>query len=223
MIERKNFCGLHTPQELGSLSAFTIPLITKPVYAPGGIRIVALDVADPVYAGRWIVSKDRSRAWKLSLCEFRNRDGQVVATHYLVTREVGVDAPLAPDAGYTSEFRMTDLPVLSDRSYRHCNFTQPAPIEVDGKQQGVRLFPGDDMPMTFRECNLINCEPPAGSTIQRCNTTVKIFRALSGTETITIDGESVTLTHHKDIIYGRFNPGKWSYDYLAEPQDIEVD
>lgn len=113
-------------------------------------------------------------------------------------------------------------PHIVDTEYEDCNFVQPAPVDVGGKMQGVRLFPGDDTPRSFTGCNLVNAEPPPGSTLSRCNTTVKAYSVVSSTERVTVDGQSVTLEHHKDIIYGRFNGVTESYDYLPTPQEIEV-
>lgn len=114
-------------------------------------------------------------------------------------------------------------PSIVDAEYKNCNFLQPIPIDVSGNKQGVRLFPGDDTPREFTECNLVNAEPPPGSTLRRCNTIVKEYYLLSSTETVTVDGESVTLEHHKDVIYGRYNAATGTYDYLPSPQEIEID
>lgn len=223
MITSKNFSGLDTPQDFGILPGLAIPAITKPVYASGGIRIVTLDVGDLSYIGRWIVSDDLSRAWKLKLRQYKDRDGKTVATHYVVTDEVGISEPLAPSSEYTTDFQMTDLPVLLDRTFQRCNFTHKIPVDVAGKKRGVRLFPGDDRPHTFTECNLCNCEPPPGSTVTGCLTVVKEFALESGTERITVDGQSIPLVHHIDRIHGGFDPATGGYIDKPTPEDIEVD
>lgn len=223
MITSKNFTGLDTPQDFGILSDFTIPAITKPAYAPGGIRIVALDVGDPSYVRRWIVSAFRSRAWKLKLREYKDRDGKTIATHYVVTDEVGISELLAPSSEYTADFQMTDLPVLLDRTFQRCNFTHKIPVDVADKKRGVRLFPADDRPHTFIQCNLCNCEPPPGSTVTGCNTGIKEFALESGTDIIAVDGQPIGLVHHIDRIHGRFDPATGDYIDKPTPEDIEVD
>ena len=57
--------------------------------------------------------------------------------------------------------------------YRNANFSYQNCIEVDGEKAGNRIFPGDDTPRTFVECNLVNCEVPPGSTVERCNCAIK--------------------------------------------------
>ena len=63
-----------------------------------------------------------------------------------------------------------------DTEYRNCNFSQPTAIEVKEVMQGVRLFPDDDTPRTFIECNLVNCQVPPESKIERCNTALIIVK-----------------------------------------------
>ena len=50
------------------------------------------------------------------------------------------------------------IPVADE--YIQCNFTQHVPDTSGAQPKGVRLFPGDDTPRIFRNCNLVNCEPP---------------------------------------------------------------
>ncbi|KKN09306.1 hypothetical protein LCGC14_1047970 [marine sediment metagenome] len=222
MIMAKNFHGLHTPLRLGGLPSFTIPAVSKPVYAPGGIRILDLNIANPIYARNWIVSNDQLRGWRLALYVFKNKAKQIIATHYLATDEIAVDKLLAPDDQYIAGFQMTDLPVLADRTYHGCNFSQPAPVDVGGGVYiGVRLFPNDAADYTFAGCGLSNCEPPPGSTVEKCNTTIRRSRVPTGTDTVTIDGESVGLQHHANYIYGRWTPS--GYEYKPIPDVIEVD
>ena len=113
-------------------------------------------------------------------------------------------------------------PDAVDEVYERCNFTQPSPIEVDGRKEGMRLFPGDDTPRTFICCNLVNCELPLGSQVTDCNTTVKEVAVVTSVEEVEVDGEVVgTIDHHSEIIHGcRTADG---YDYLPEPIEIEVD
>lgn len=117
-------------------------------------------------------------------------------------------------------------PSIIDDEYVECNFhhkvyTLP---EVDGKKVGVRIFPGDDTPRTFRRCNLTNCRMPPGSTIDDCNTTLSEFHQSHDVEQIIIDGETVaTLETFKHIVYGTFNPDTDAYDYFPVPQEYVED
>lgn len=64
---------------------------------------------------------------------------------------------------------MTTPPEI-DLEYRNCNFRQEGQPDGLGGWMPIRIFPGDDTPRTFFECNLVNCLPPPGSTLIRCNT-----------------------------------------------------
>lgn len=113
-------------------------------------------------------------------------------------------------------------PSIIDTEYRGCNFSQPAPVDSGGGVYvGVRLFPGDDTPRTFIECNLCNAEVPPGSTVVSCNTTIKRFNVPTGTDTATIDGVTIEMRHHADYIYGRWTPD--GYEYKPTPDVLEVD
>ncbi len=114
-------------------------------------------------------------------------------------------------------------PSIIDTEYRHCNFTQQEPVDVAGKKRGVRLFPGDDTPRTFIKCNLMNCEPPPGSTVDDCLTCIKEFLKVTSTDTITIDGESESVRHHSDFVHGRFDPSTGGYIDLDTPEEKVVD
>ena len=112
---------------------------------------------------------------------------------------------------------VADIPV--DTEYVSCNFARPAPdMTVPATPVGIRLFPGDDTPRTFRDCNLINCEVPPGSTVISCNTAVSEYGVFDYEETVTIDGVVVnTTTFTKQVVYGRWNPDTESYDYYPTP------
>ena len=114
-------------------------------------------------------------------------------------------------------------PSKIDIEYRNCTFSQPAPIDDNGDKKGVRIFPGDDTPRTFFECNLVNCEPPPGSTLTNCNTTIRDSNLLVNTDTVTIDGQSTNVEERVDRIYGRFNPTTFEYDYKPSPIDIPIE
>ena len=57
-----------------------------------------------------------------------------------------------------------------DTEYSSCNFAQSGETDGLGGWLPTRIFPGDDTPRTFIECNMTNVLPPPGSTLIRCNT-----------------------------------------------------
>ena len=114
-------------------------------------------------------------------------------------------------------------PSIIDTEYRRCNFSQPAPIDVAGKKRGVRLFPGDNTPRTFIDCGMLNSEPPPGSTLIRSRVPMKGFDIVTSTDTITIDGESESVEHHSDFIYGKYDPVTELYVDLPTPQEKVID
>lgn len=119
-------------------------------------------------------------------------------------------------------FVMQLTPSIIDTEYTHCNFSQQQPVDVGGGvYEGVRIFPGDDTPRTFIECNLGNCEVPPGSTVTRCNTWMRQTNLVTSTETITIDGEGSDIDHHIHRVHGKWTPS--GYEYLLPPRDLEVD
>lgn len=112
-------------------------------------------------------------------------------------------------------------PSIIDTEYNNCNFLQPQPLNVGGLRRGVVIFQADTTPRTFVNCNLGNCEVPSGSIVTGCNTAM-VERGLdNGTEAVTIDGEVIKITHHKNVAYGRWTPS--GYEDKATPVDIEVD
>ncbi len=115
--------------------------------------------------------------------------------------------------------------VIADE-YVGSNFTQAQPVDgPGGVKVGVRLFPGDDTPRTFRgSCNLTNCHPPPGSVVDpSCNTTVAERGIVSSAETVTVDGDPIVLEHHVNRIHGRYDGTIGAYVYLGSPIDVEVD
>ncbi len=113
-------------------------------------------------------------------------------------------------------------PSIIDTTYKDCNFSQPQPIDSGGGVfVGVRLFPGNDTPRTFIDCNLINAEPPPGSAVTGGNQSV-IQRGLNGVlETVVIAGETVDIQHRIDRVHGQWEPG--GYAYKPTPVDVEVE
>lgn len=105
--------------------------------------------------------------------------------------------------------------------YELCNFRRLSPNTAGPDPVGQRLFPGDDTPRTFRQCNLINCEVPPGSVIENCNTAIVDYDLPDVVDTITVNGTTVsTRQRFKNRIYGRFNPVTGNYEYKPTPEDI---
>ncbi len=90
-------------------------------------------------------------------------------------------------------FSGQSTPSIVDDAYYQCNFSQPQPVFYqDDSAHGVRLFPGDDTPRAFIECNLTNCKLPPGSTVEGCNTAVVSRNRAIETEEVVVDGRTVT-------------------------------
>jgi len=111
---------------------------------------------------------------------------------------------------------IADIPLADE--YYHCNFSRKQPVDNAGVFTGVRLFPGDDTPRTFRSCNMTNCELPPGSTMIKGNNTIAQFGVLDHADVVTVDGLEVSRQNYTNMIHhGRYNPETGSYDYLPEP------
>ena len=117
-------------------------------------------------------------------------------------------------------FTNQPTPAIVDLEYVACNFLQSTPVEVGGVKRGVRLFPGDDTPRTFRQCNMTNCEPPPGSVLIGCNTTVCDYAVRVSVEEAEIEGEVTQQPVHADIIYGRYDARTNDYIYLPAPVQV---
>ncbi|HUV64433.1 MAG TPA: hypothetical protein VMW24_11085, partial [Sedimentisphaerales bacterium] len=89
-----------------------------------------------------------------------------------------------------------DPDVGGETEFFRCNFTQPEPVLDGADYVGVRLFPGDDTPRTFERCNLVNCEVPPGSTMTKCNTTIRRSLVVSTTDEIEVDGFSIPVNNY---------------------------
>jgi hypothetical protein len=115
-------------------------------------------------------------------------------------------------------------PTVTALEYRNCNFSQTAPVLDKGKWVGVRLWPGDDTPRIFIECNLTNAVPPTSSTLTRCNTTLRRSQVATGTtETLVVDSKNVFIPIFADIIYGHTNPVTLKAEYKPSPLEILAD
>ena len=117
---------------------------------------------------------------------------------------------------------VAEIPV--DTEYFQCNFARPAPIDVGGLMRGTRLFPGDDTPRIFTRCNLVNCEPPPGSTVIDCNTWIVERNVVTSTDRVRVNGgRNLKIDHHSHITHGRWNTESESYDDEAAPVESVID
>lgn len=98
------------------------------------------------------------------------------------------------DKNYTNQ----PTPDEIDTEYRSCNFTQQGVSDGLGGWLPTRIFPGDDTPRTFVRCNMVNCEPPPGSTLIQCNTQLVEYDR---------DGS--------DHVHGRLNPSTFARESHA--------
>ena len=110
--------------------------------------------------------------------------------------------------------------LVADTEYHNCNFSQPAP---SAGPIGVKLFPGDDTPRTFVECNLVNATPPPGSILINCNTTIRESAIEDSVEVVEIDGYEISASSYVDRIYGRTDPDTLLPDLLITPIDDPVE
>ena len=112
-------------------------------------------------------------------------------------------------------------PYDTETEFEQCNFTQPAPDTSGPDPVGVRLWPGDDTPRTFFRCNLLNCEPPPGSTVTKCLTCLKTFGINGTTQKVTVGGVVVHTHQNKfDRVHGRRDPdGSYVYDQQDEAEE----
>lgn len=114
-------------------------------------------------------------------------------------------------------------PSAIDEEYVSCNFCQSAPGTQNGQKVPVRLFPGDDTPRTFRRCNLTNCLPPPGSTLDRCTTFLCDQHVVIRTEQIIIDGETLEIPIYGSVVYGYVHPQTLAVVYYPEPVVLGAD
>lgn len=112
----------------------------------------------------------------------------------------------------------------ADTDYVQCNFTQRVPTTQGQRRRGVRLWPADDTPRTFTNCNMVNCEPPPGSTYVNCNSSISEYDVFAFTDEIVVDTVVVSSEDkHDQVIYGRYDAETESYidhqDPITVPQD----
>lgn len=122
-------------------------------------------------------------------------------------------------------FSNADPASLPDETeFQLCNFAQRVPITQGATRRGVRLWSGDDTPRTFIRCNMVNCEPPPGSTLIDCNTRIIEYDVFAFADEIVIDSVVVSSEDRHDmILYSRYNPETESYDDDPSPVTVPQD
>lgn len=111
-------------------------------------------------------------------------------------------------------------PRIIDTAYEQCNFMSRSVNEIDGLKVGIRIFPGDDTPRTFLNCNLINRIVPPGSTIINCNTSIIEYDVVTSTETVQIGSEVISIDNKSNFCHGFYDPETLSPDYKQVPDEI---
>lgn len=111
-------------------------------------------------------------------------------------------------------------PYDAETEFQRCNFTQPAPDMGGANPVGVRLWPGDDTPRSFTSCNMLNCEPPPGSTVVDCLRAIKSFGLPGTVDTVEVDGVLVHAHQNRfNRVHGRREPdGSYIYDQQDEEE-----
>lgn len=117
---------------------------------------------------------------------------------------------------------VNDIP--KDTVYEACNFSRTVPDTSGANPKGVRLFPGDDTPRTFINCNMINCEPPPGSTCTGCNHAISVYAVFSHSDEVWVDDVLVhSEDKHNTMFYGKYDPVGETYIYEAAPVVLPED
>lgn len=112
----------------------------------------------------------------------------------------------------------TTLP--NDLEYHHCNFARSQPDTSGPEPVGVRLWPGDDTPRTFVDCNLQNCEVPPGSTVIRSPRAIIEMDVVVDENVIVVDGvERTRRTRMGKRFHGYYDPD--TNAVVREPTPIE--
>jgi hypothetical protein len=109
-----------------------------------------------------------------------------------------------------------------DSLYEHCNIIEETPeFDGNGIPQARDIFlPGP--PITFRNCNLINVTPPAGSVIDHCSVMVVDFNAIIDQYEIVIDGVTIRCDIRDRAVYASWDAVNGSWSYYQAPAIGEV-
>lgn len=110
--------------------------------------------------------------------------------------------------------------IPKDSEYRNCNFSQKTLGSAPPNPTSVRLFPGDNTPRTFIDCNMVNCEPPPGSTLVRCNTRIMEFDKVLEEDVVVVDNvERARVEVRAHVEHGHWDNG---YVYLPAPLEYPI-
>ena len=111
--------------------------------------------------------------------------------------------------------------IPDDDQYERCNFSHSQPAQTS-PALGVRLFPGDDTPRVFTDCNLFNCEPPPGSILINCNTWIVSTGEIGPVDELIVDGVvQHTTQYHDRTLYGKYTTSGYVYEAVpvTTPED----
>jgi hypothetical protein len=111
-------------------------------------------------------------------------------------------------------------PYDTETEFINCNFTQPQPVGP-APWRGVRLWPGDDTPRTFTDCNTTNCELPPGSTSTGGLRIIKQYRQNSDIDRVTVDAVDHDVQRKRHRLRGRREPDGVYVD-LPAPVDEDA-
>lgn len=103
------------------------------------------------------------------------------------------------------------VPFEIDTEYKDCNFSHSNCLTVFGQKVGHRIFPDDDTPRTFIDCNMINCEPPPGSNLINSRARVVERMVVVNSEIINIDDEQIVAKDYVDKLHGTYLEGRYIY------------
>ena len=116
-----------------------------------------------------------------------------------------------------------DLP--DEFEFENCNFSKLQP-DTTGAAIGVRLWPGDDRPRTFIDCNLPNCEVPPGSTVTGCNTSVvELAIQADASEDFVVEVDGVEVSRRPRFlhrVHGRYTDAD-TFDRLPTPDEVFIE
>jgi hypothetical protein len=113
---------------------------------------------------------------------------------------------------------VTPIPASpDDTEYVHCNFSKKSPKKVAGEVVGHKLWPRSKKNITFRDCNLVNCEPPKNAILVGCNTAIVEPNIIIGKRIMEIEGNLREFNRVKHVFHGRWNQNTKEYDRPENP------
>ena len=101
--------------------------------------------------------------------------------------------------------------------FAHPDYTQNVDPDTP---VGHRIFPDDDTPRTFVNCNLLNATPPPGSTVTGCNTTIaRNERRLTNPKNAPPTEKRENVPKYEQIIYGHTD--KVTLEAVYKPKPVK--